>query len=160
MSEINLKFFMVESLNEDEIVEVPGINTFKDDKGKPVPFQIKKLGVKRLNDIRKGCKVKKLLKNGKGKQMFNNLGEPMFETDYNSDEATAKIIVESLVFPYLADKELMEFYKCVDVLNMPMKLFKEPNDFKYVSEQVLLVNGITSEDEEEQEEKLIEEAKN
>lgn len=162
MSEMNLKFFMVDSLKQDEIVEVPGINTFKDDKGKPVPFKILKLGTSRLNDIRKGYTVKKLLKDHKGKQMFSKYGEPVFERAYDNEKATAKIIIESLVFPNLADKDLMEFYKCVDVLDMPMKLFKDPNDFKYVSEQVMLVNGISEEEEEDEEKEnsLIEEAKN
>ena len=157
----NLKFFMVESLKKDEVVEVPGIATFKDDKGKPVPFQILKLGTSKLNEIRKGFTIKKLVKDGKGKQVYAKGGEPLFQVDYDGAKATNKIIVESLVFPNLADKDLMAFYECVDVLDMPMKLFKDPNDFKYISEQVMIVNGMTDDDESEGlEEELLDEIKN
>jgi hypothetical protein len=155
----NLKFFMVESLKKDEIIEVPGVQTFKDDKGNPVPFQIIKLGTSRLNEIRKAFTIKKLVKDAKGKQVYSKAGEPMFQVDYDSAKATNKIIVESLKFPNLADEELMKFYECVDVLEMPMKLFKDPNDFKYISQQVLIVNGMADEDENTDEE-LLEDIKN
>lgn len=157
----NLKFFMVESLKKDEVVEVPGISTFKDEKGKPVPFQILKLGTSKLNEIRKGFTIKKLVKDGKGKQVYTKVGEPLFQVDYDGAKATNKIIVESLQYPNLADKDLMVFYECVDVLDMPMKLFKDPNDFKYISQQVMIVNGMTDdEDEDGREEELLEEIKN
>lgn len=157
----NLKFFMVESLKKDEVVEVPGISTFKDEKGNPVPFQILKLGTSKLNDIRKGFTIKKLVKDGKGKQVYSKGGDPLFQVDYDGAKATNKIIVESLNFPNLADKDLMAFYECVDVLEMPMKLFKDPNDFKYISQQVMIVNGMTDEDDEDgREEELLEEIKN
>jgi hypothetical protein len=159
MSNLSLKYFMVDSLKKDEIVEVPGVETFKDDEGKPVPFQIVKLGTARLNEIRKAFTVKKLVKDAKGKQVYSKTGEPLFQVDYDSAKATNKIIVESLKFPNLADPELMKFYDCVDVLEMPMKLFKNPNDFKYVSQQVLIVNGMADGDEEVDEE-LIDEVKN
>lgn len=153
----SLKYFMKEELKKDEIIEIPGTETFCDDDGKPVPFKIRKIGIDEMSDIRKAYTVKKLAKDERGKQLFDRSGSPVFVTTIDDTKVTNRLIVESVVFPNLKDKELMEFYGCLDVVDVPMKLFKKTKDYRYVSEQVLLINDLK---EEESDNELVEEAKN
>lgn len=153
----SLKYFMKEELKKDEIVEVPGTETFADDNGKPVPFLIKKIGVEEMNRIRQNYTVKKQARNEKGKPILDKFGNLVFITEVDDSKVTNRLIVESLVQPNLKDPELMKFYECVDVMEMPYKIFKKPSDYKYISNQVLLVNDLI---EDKSDEELVEEVKN
>lgn len=153
----SLKYFMKEELKKDEVVEIPGTETFTDDNGKPVPFLLRKIGIEEMNKIRQNYTVKKQARNEKGKAIFDKLGNPVFITEVDDSKVTNRLIVESLVQPNLKDQDLMKFYGCVDVTEMPYKIFKKPSDYKYISNQVLLVNDLI---EDKSDEELVEEAKN
>ncbi len=155
---ISMKYFMREELKKDEVLEVPGVNTFCDDKGNPIPLQIRVLGVDEINKIRKNYTKTKIVLDDKGKRIFDKSGKPMMATECDSVAATNRMIVESLIVPNLKDPELMKFYDCNDVMEMPMKVFKKPKDYAYVSEQVSKANG--ADDEEMSDDELIEAAKN
>lgn len=155
---VSMKFFMREELKKDEILEVPGLDTFCNEKGKPIPLQIKVLGVDEINKIRKNYTKTKIVLDDKGKRVFDKSGKPMMATECDNVAATNRMIVESLLVPNLKDPEMMEFYDCKDVVEMPMKVFKKPKDYAYVSEQVSNANG--SGDDEMSDDELIEEAKN
>jgi hypothetical protein len=148
---------MKEELKQDEYVEIPGTETFKDEEGNPVPFKLKKLGTEEMNSIRKAYTVRKIGKDDKGKQIFDKGGSPVFFTEIDDAKITNRLIVESFIFPNLKDKDLMDFYGCVDVVDMPLKIFKRPKDYKYISNQVMLINDLL---EEKTDEELVEEAKN
>ena len=40
------------------------------------------------------------------------------------------MIVEALQYPNLKDKELMEYYKCVDITDMPLKVFQNADEYQ------------------------------
>lgn len=155
MAGSNLKFFMLEELKKDEIVEVPGTDTFKDESGKIIPFQIKVLDTDTINRIRNAYRTRKMAVDKKGKPIIAN-GEIVFTTEYDAEAANDKIMAEAFVFPDMHDKALMEFYGCYDVTEMPRKLFRKPADYTHASKMVAQALGLIDKDDDE----LIEEAKN
>lgn len=138
----SLKFFMCEELKQEMIVEVPGIQTFCDDKGEPVPFKLRAIGSDELNKIRDGCHIRKMVKDKKGKPMFLN-GQIQYTDEYDNVLLTDMLIVSSLVFPDLRDKELLAFYNEQDSTKLVHKVFRKIEDYKYISEKVMEVSGIT-----------------
>ena len=66
----SIKAFMRKELNEDFIVEIPGIKTFSDDKGNPIPFKIRAITTADLTRIRKACHKRRPAKDAKGKLIF------------------------------------------------------------------------------------------
>ena len=160
MANFDLKYFMREELKQDEIVEVPGLDTFKDEAGNPVPLKIKVLGIERINEIRKIYTKNRMVIDDKGKRVFDKGGRPLLESEVDNVLATNRLIVESLVFPDLKDKSLMEFYGCPDADQMPFKIFKKSADYRYVSDHVTDALGITAQEEEPSDDELVNEAKN
>ncbi len=156
---MDMRYFMREELKQDEVVEIPGLETFKGEDGKPIPFQVKVLGIDEVNKIRKAYSKKRIILDDKGKRMFDKLGRPMLSDDTDLEAATRRLVVEALVYPNLKDPELMQFYGVGDVMEMPFKLFKNPKDWSYVSNAVAEVLGIDGSDD-ISDEQLIKEAKN
>ena len=155
MANSKLKFFMLEELKRDEIVEVPGIETFKDEAGKMIPLQIKILSTEEINRIRNAYRTRKMAVDKKGKPIIAN-GEVVFTTDYDTEAANDKIMAEAFVFPDMHDKDLMAFYECYDATEMPRKIFRKPADYTYASKMVAQVLGLVDKDDND----LVDEAKN
>ncbi len=161
MSTKDLKFFMKEELKTDEVKEVPGLKTFCDDKGNPIPIQIRALDMEKISEIRKNYTVTKLVVDERGKRIFDKSGKPIYDKDMDNLALTNRLIVEAVIFPPLKDEELMNFYDCKSVTDMPMRVFKRNEDYAYVSQQVLEVCGLSdSEGEILSDDELINEAKN
>ncbi len=154
----DLKYFMREELKEDEVVEVEGVSTFKDNNGNIIPFKIKRLGIDKINELRKKYSINKVLADDKGKRILDKSGKPIIEKEIDDTRLTNRMIVEALVFPDLKDKELMKFYGCFDIDDMPFKVFKRSKDYQYIASEVLKVLGIG--EEEPSDDELINQAKN
>ena len=67
------------------------------------------------------------------------------------------MMVEALQYPDLKDKELMDYYKCVDVTEMPLKVFSTPSEYSQVSQIIMKALGLASEVSDEED---LEAAKN
>lgn len=52
------------------------------------------------------------------------------------------IVVAALQYPKLDDKALMDYYKCVDITDMPLLVFNNHKDYDYVTKRVLQALGI------------------
>jgi len=130
------KAFMLEELKKDEIITFPGVDTFKDENGKPIEFQIKKLGTEDIQKIRSSYKTKKIATDKKGKPIITG-NSIVYAEDYDAEKAGAHIMVEAFVFPDMHDQELREFYGCNDITEMPRKLFKKYEDYQYANQCVL-----------------------
>lgn len=125
MAERTLSYFMRETAKKQEIVEVPGIESIKDENGHVVPFKIKMLTKKEIDDIYDKYRTRTMLCDKKGKPIFNR-GQAVFDINTDSNRALRRIIVEALVYPDLHNKELMEFFDCYDFSEMPLKVFPNP----------------------------------
>ena len=128
--DMNLKAFMKAELKERGTVEFPGVATFTDEKGNPVPFIIKQLSMKEIKEIRNLYKTTEIFRDKKNanRPVIEN-GQVVVRKDYDAERAGLHIMVDAFVQPKLDDPELMEFYKVNDRLDMPETLFADRDDF-------------------------------
>lgn len=155
MSKKDLKYFMRNT--EPEIVTAPGPDTFKDENGDVINFEIKVLTQAEIQKINDAYRNRKIATDKKGNPLISN-GEVVWKTDRDYAKATRHIIVEALQYPDLKDKALMEHYKCVDVTEMPLLVFPRADEFQHVSRIVMSALGIG--DFQSDEEETINDAKN
>lgn len=151
----DLKFFMRE--HKEEIVTVPGPDTIVDENGKPVMLEIKVLSQEAIQEIHRRY-TSRTMALDKNKRPYIVGGEVAFKTEKDNDRAARHIMVESLVYPNLKDAALMDYYKCVDVVDMPLKVFADPKEYAHVTNAILTALGIMGEPEDDGE--TLEEAKN
>ena len=149
---------MRETAKKQEIVEVPGIESIKDENGQVVPFKIKMLTKQEIDDIYDKYRTRTMLCDKKGKPVFNR-GQAVFDINTDSNRALRRIMVEALVYPDLHNKELMEFFDCYDFSEMPLKVFPNPKEYDQVANIVLSALGILEEENEDSESE-VQEAKN
>lgn len=151
----DMRYFMRN--NEPEIVTAPGPATFKDDEGNQIMFEIKVLTQEEIHKINENYRTHRIATDKKGNPLVQN-GEVVFRTERESLKATQHILVEALQYPNLKDPELMQFYNCVDVTEMPMKVFSKADEYDQVLRTVFAALGIGGFEEDESE--TIDEAKN
>ena len=156
----SLKAFMRESLKTGEIVSAPGPDTIKDDEGKTIMLEFRILSVDEQEKIRKSYENKSVAHDGKGNPVVSN-GEIVYKTDPDIFRASRHMLVESLVYPDLRDPELMKFYDCVNMTDMPNKVFTR-NELEFVMQAFNAAHGIgkLNTDTQENDRDKIEEAKN
>lgn len=141
MAKKDLKYFM--RADEPEIVTVPGPESFKDEDGNVIQFEIRKLTQREIQEINDAYRKHGIATDKKGNPLIAN-GEVVWKTERDSARATRHLIVEALQYPNLKDKELMDFYKCVDITEMPFKVFPNSDDYQYVMRLVMKALGLVS----------------
>lgn len=152
----DLKFFMRE--HKTEIVTAPGPDSFKDENGKVIDFEIKKLSFEEIDKITEGYKKHKVATDKKGNPIVSG-GEVVWKTENDAKRSTRHLIVEALQYPDLKDKKLMDYYKCVDVTDMPLKVFSDADEYLHVVKIVMAALGMGDQIDNE-DEKILEDAKN
>lgn len=157
MASKNLKYFMREDSKQEQIFQVPAPARFVDEKGEVVQMEVKKLHNETIDKINNIYKSRTPMKDRKGNYIVQN-GDVVFMAEKDSVKATRHIIVEALVYPDLKDPDLMKYYDCVDITDMPLKVFPNNDEFGYVSRKVLEVLGLM--DAAESNEQEVEDAKN
>lgn len=154
----SLKYFMREAAKKDVVVTVPGPSSILGDDGKPIELEIKILSNEEVAKISDMYRNHVRARDKKGNYIIQN-GEIVFESDKDNAKAARHILVEALVYPNLKDPELMKFFDCVDITDMPFKVFPTTEEYGYINRKVLEVLGMI-EPEEKQDEKDIDNAKN
>ena len=152
MAKKDLKYFMRNT--EPEIVTFPGPESFKDDEGNVIQFEVKTLSQEEITEINDNYKHRGIATDKKGNPLAYN-GEVIWKTEKDSAKAVRHIIVEALQYPDLKDTKLMEHFHCVDITDMPLKVFWRPEEYQYVVRNVLQIIGMASGPEDN-----LEEAKN
>jgi len=137
----DLSFFMREE--REEIVTAPAPESFKDGQGKVIDLQIKVLPRKRINEIFENYRKRSVAVNAKNIPYINSANnEVLFKVERDDQRAARHIIAEALVYPDLRDKDLMAFYKCNDMTEMPDKVFPKADEFNHVNRMVLNALGL------------------
>ncbi len=150
----DLSYFMREE--KEEIIKVKGPDSFKDEQGEVVEFEIKVLSqstIQRINDMYKETKI---ATDKKGNPFVVN-GEVIHETLRDSEKAIGHIIAESLIYPDLKDEKLMKHFNCFEYAEMAKKVFFNPAEYRFVQSIVLSNMGVYSSQDEK---KDLETAKN
>lgn len=137
----NLKYFMRSM--EPEVVTAPGCPSITDDEGNILPLEIKVLSQEDINRINDAYRKRSMATDKKGNPLIA-MGEVVWKTEKDSARASRHLIVEALQFPNLKDKELMEYYHCVDVTDMPLKVFPKADEYQHVSRMVMQALGLAS----------------
>ena len=152
----NLTYFMREA--KEETVNYPAPSGFKDENGKPLDMEIKVLSAEKIKQIMNRYKKRGIAFDKSGKPYISG-GEVVYKSENDTEKALRHIVAEALVYHNLKDKELMEFYKCYDITEMPLKVFSKNEEYSYVFDAVMTTLGIIRDDAEEAPDEM-EEAKN
>lgn len=139
MANKDLKYFM--RSQEPEIVTAPGPDSFRDEAGNVIQFEIKRLTQEEITRINDAYRRHGMATDKKGNPMVAN-GEVIWKTERDSAKASRHIIVEALQYPDLKSKELMDYYKAVDVTDMPLKVFSTADEYQHVSRIVMQALGL------------------
>jgi hypothetical protein len=150
----DLKYFMRSV--EPEIVTVPGPDTIKDEDGNVLPLEIKVLSQEAINKINDMYREKSMATDKKGNPLIYN-GEVVWKVTKDPARASRHLIVAALQFPDLSDPDLMKHFGCVDVTDMPLKVFPKPDEYQHVSRMVMKALGLSVEIDDDEE---LEDAKN
>lgn len=154
MATKNLKYFMRDT--KDEVITVDGPETFKDEEGNVIQLEIKVLSQTEIQRINNNYRKRTIATDKKGNPLAYN-GEVLWKTEKDSAKATRHMIVEALQYPNLKDPELMKFYNCVDITEMPLLVFSRPDEYTHVTRAVMTALGLL---EDISDEETVEEAKN
>lgn len=150
----SIKDFMRKELNEEQRIQIPGVKTFSDAEGNPIPITIRLITTSDLKQIRKACHIRKPAKDNKGKLVFQG-GQLQYDDQYDGNAISDEMIVQALVFPNMRDKELLDFYKCNSSVELVHKMFWRLDEYTYLIEKIQEASGIDAGDDE-----IIDEAKN
>lgn len=153
----NLSYFMKET--KEEIVKVKAPESFKDENGNVIDMEVKLLSNQHINKIREKYRRRSIALDKKGNPYISN-GEVAFKTEDNFSKFLRHILAEAIVYPDMRSKEIMEFYNCYDVSEIPLRVFSDMEEYNYVFKKVLTLLGVLPKDEENTDDKDIEEAKN
>ncbi|MEZ3514470.1 MAG: hypothetical protein K1W37_04225 [Lachnospiraceae bacterium] len=137
----DLKYFM--RSQEPEIVTAPGPESFKDEQGNVIQFEIKVLTQEEINKINDGYRKRSMATDKKGNPLIA-MGEVVWKTEKDSAKASRHLMVEALHYPNLKDPELMNYYGCADVTEMPFKVFPKTDEYQHVSRIVMQALGLAS----------------
>lgn len=159
MAEKSLKYFMREEAKEEKIFTVPGPDTIKDEKGNVVELKIRQLHNDRMEEIRSMYRTHTPLKDKKGNYVVQN-GEVVYKSEFDAAKSGRRMLVEALAYPDLKDPDLMAFFSCNDITDMPLKVFPTNEEYAHVSRKVLEVLGISEKASDKEIESDIKEAKN
>lgn len=137
----DLKYFMRGT--EPEVVTVPGPESFKDENGNVIQFEIKVLSQEQITKINDMYRRRSMATDKKGNPLAFN-GEVLWKTERDGAKASRHLIVEALQYPNLKDEALMQHYGCVDVTEMPLKVFSKSDEYQHVSRIVMQALGLAS----------------
>ena len=135
----------------------------RDMDGNVIQLEVKVLSSERIRAINEAYHTHTVALDKKGNPYING-GNVVFRDERDNAKATRHILVEALQYPKLDDPELMKYYNCVDITQMPEKVFSRADEFAHVTRVVMALLGIggqLSEEEQKQaDEKEIDDAKN
>lgn len=137
----DLKYFMRST--EPEVITAPGPESFKDEEGNVIQFEIKVLTQEEINKINEAYRKRSMATDKKGNPLIA-MGEVVWKTEKDSAKAARHLLVEALQYPNLKDPELMKYYGCVDVTDMPLKVFPKADEYQHVSRIVMQALGLAS----------------
>lgn len=141
MAKKDLKYFMRST--EAEVVTAPGPESFKDEDGNVIQFEIKVLTQAEINQINDNYRKRSMATDKKGNPLIA-MGEVVWKVEKDSAKASRHMIVEALQYPNLKDPELMKHYNCIDVTEMPLLVFSKADEYQHVSRIVMQALGLAS----------------
>ncbi|MGN0621134.1 MAG: hypothetical protein ACI4I9_04630 [Porcipelethomonas sp.] len=153
----NLSYFMRKT--EEKIVDVPAPESFRDENGSRIDMEVRVLSTAQIRKIQDHYRKRTIALDKKGNPIVSN-GEVVFKTEYDSNKAMRHILAEALVYPSMKDEELMKYYNCYDMADLPLYVFDNMGDYNYVFGAVMTAIGLSGTNEEDKEKEELDTAKN
>ncbi|WP_139489380.1 phage tail assembly chaperone [Brevibacillus dissolubilis] len=116
---------------------------YVDEEGNPIPFVLKAIDTKRIEDLQDECTIPQVKK---GKKVGETVDWKRF---------AARLAVESTVFPNFKDAELLASYGVVDPCDLLKEILCVGGEYAELVQAVQRVNGFDTDFEE-----LVDDAKN
>lgn len=139
----NMAFFMKGKAAEVKEEEVIITRRYKDEKGEPIPFVMKPLSTKRIDELEAEC-TKPEFKKGK------KVGEKL-----DSKRFSLRIAIESTVYPDFRSTELLESYGLADPVDVARAVLSVGGEYMEWLQAANRINGFDESDDD-----LIDEVKN
>ncbi|MEG2678973.1 MAG: hypothetical protein RR949_03470 [Oscillospiraceae bacterium] len=144
----DLKFFMRPETKEEKTVFAPGPDSIPGEDGKPIMLEIRVLSNRRIRDINDAYRTRTMASDNRGNPLVAN-GEVVWKVEKDNQKASRHMIAEALVYPDLKDKDLMAFYDCHDITDMPDLVFPTADEYAHVSRVVMAALGLGPANEKE-----------
>lgn len=158
MSVKNLKYFMRPA--DDTVIKAPAPASFRDEEGNIVQMEIRRIPQAEIEKINRAYTTRSVATDRRGNPLVQN-GSVIWKESRDTDKITHHIVAEALVYPDLKDPELMSFFECVDITEMPLAVFNRPGELREVIDTVWKAIGLRASDEaEEKDIEDLEDAKN
>lgn len=144
----NLNYFMRPEAKEEKTVFAPGPDSIVGEDGNPLLFEIRVLTNRRIRDINDAYRTRTMAVDSRGNPLVSN-GEVVWKVEKDNAKASRHMIAEALVYPDLKSTELMEFYACHDITDMPDLVFPTTDEYAHVSRVVMAALGLGPANEKE-----------
>ncbi|TLS51745.1 phage portal protein [Paenibacillus antri] len=139
----SMDLFMKGKAKQVVLEEVVVSKRYVDEEGNPIPFTLKAVDTKRIEELQDECTVPQFKKGKK-------IGE---EIDWK--RFACRLAVETTVYPNFRDQELLNSYGIVDPCELVKEILNVGGEYAELIQAVQRVNGFDTDFEE-----LVDEAKN
>ena len=147
---LDLSYFMRE--NKPSESEYPAPKGFVDKDGNRINLKFRILSESEITEIRRHWRETRFAKDERtGRYIFTPTGKIATYENYDGDSAMREMLVESLVYPNLRDKNLMAHFNCVNAFDMPTNVFTR-DEYAYVVNAFDKLHGygdVSNDDDEE-----------
>lgn len=127
----NLNRFLKENKIKKENVQYAATKSLTDEDGKPLLWEIKALTSKETNKITEDCTIQEQIP-----------GKPnMFRNKIDSTKLLTKMMVASIVFPNLNDKDLQDSYGVMTPEDLITEMIDNPGEFNEFGKFINEFNG-------------------
>lgn len=127
----NLNRFLKENKIKKENVQYAATKSLTDEDGKPLLWEIKALTSKETNKITEDCTTQEQIP-----------GKPnMFRNKIDSTKLLTKMMVASIVFPNLNDKDLQDSYGVMTPEDLITEMIDNPGEFNEFGKFINEFNG-------------------
>ncbi|MBR5589880.1 MAG: hypothetical protein IKW41_06965 [Phascolarctobacterium sp.] len=135
--------FMAGAVDKIENKKVVVSNRFKDEKGKPIPFEIKALSADENDELQRRCMVNVPVPGQRGQ----------YTRELDQIKYTAMLLTESVVYPDLNEAELQDSYGVRGAESLLRKMLYT-GEYNKLAQEVMALSNIEVLSD------LVEEAKN
>lgn len=137
---LDLSYFMHDTTPTEATYPAP--ERFVDKDGNRLQLIFRILTEEEIREIRKHWHKRTIVKDDKTKRpiVLSN-GTVAVDETYDGQSAMQEMLVESLVYPNLKDQTLLNHYKCLNAIEMPLKVFPRSDDLAYVVKAFDILHG-------------------
>ncbi|GAK11400.1 hypothetical protein [Geomicrobium sp. JCM 19039] len=139
----DVSFFLSGAAEEVTSEFVPISKRFKDGEGKIVKFEMKAIETEKVDEIQKQCMINDYVNR---KLVGKKLDQQRF---------SARIAVESTLYPNFKDAQLRKSYKTEDPIEVAKKMLSVPGEYTELISNAMRINGFDDYDED-----LVDDVKN